>query len=227
MFKRYTYQGGVCDPLVVSWPAGMKARGEVRHQYHHSTDIVPTVLDVCGVEMPEVVNGATQTPLSGVSMRYSFDDAKAPTAKQTQYYEMFGSRGIWHQGWKAVTEHGPGSGGGSFENDRWQLFHTDQDRSEAQDLADQHPEKLEELKALWFEEAKANNVLPLNDLQILGNPKDFEPSSRWSSTCRSRPAASTPTTRAPPRSPNGRRPTSTACRTRSWPRSRSHPTPRA
>ena len=93
--------------------------------------------------------------------------------KQTQYYEMFGSRGIWHQGWKAVTEHGPTSGMGNFDNDRWQLFYTDEDRSEAHDLADQHPEKLEELKALWLEEAKANNVLPLNDMNVIGNPEDL------------------------------------------------------
>jgi arylsulfatase A-like enzyme len=227
MFKRYTYQGGVGDPLVIHWPAGIEARGEVRLQYHHSTDIVPTILEVCGVEMPEVVNGATQTPLSGVSMRYSFDDADAPTTKQTQYYEMFGSRGIWHQGWKAVTEHGPGSGGGNFDRDRWQLFHTDEDRSEAHDLADQHPDRLEELKALWFEEAKANNVLPLTTSRSWGTRRTSRPSSRWSSTCRSRPAASTPTTRAPARSPSVRRRTCTACRTRCWPRSRSHPTPRA
>jgi hypothetical protein len=122
---------------------------------------------VCGVDFPEVYNGVTQTPLSGVSMRSSFDAAPdGPTQKQTQYYEMFGQRGIWHQGWKAVTEHGPMAGMGNFDQDRWQLFHTDTDRSEAHDLAEEHPETLEELKALWFEEAKANNVLPLNDLQV-------------------------------------------------------------
>lgn len=174
MFKRYCYQGGVCDPLVIHWPNGIAAKGEVRHQYHHSTDIVATILDVCGVEFPEAYNGVTQRPLSGVSMRYSFDSADAPTQKVTQYYEMFGARGIWHEGWKAVTEHGPGSGMSSFDQDRWQLFHTDEDRSEAHDLADQNPEKLAELKALWMEEAKANNVLPLNDLQIIGNPDDLE-----------------------------------------------------
>ncbi len=174
MFKRYVYQGGVCDPLVIHWPAGIKAKDEIRHQYHHSTDIVPTILEVCGVEMPDIYNGVAQNPLSGVSMRYSFDAADAPTQKHTQYYEMFGNRGIWHDGWKAVTEHGPVSGISNFENDRWQLFHTDEDRSEAHDVADQHPEKLEELKALWMQEAEANNVLPLNDLQIIGNPKDFE-----------------------------------------------------
>ena len=150
MFKRYVYQGGVCDPLVIHWPAGIKAKGEVRHQYHHSTDIVPTILEVCGVEMPDIYNGVAQNPLSGVSMRYSFDAADAPTQKHTQYYEMFGNRGIWHDGWKAVTEHGPVSGISNFENDRWQLFHTDEDRSEAHDVADQHPEKLAELKALWI-----------------------------------------------------------------------------
>jgi arylsulfatase A-like enzyme len=173
MFKRYTYQGGVCDPLVIHWPAGIKARGEVRHQYHHSTDIVPTILEVCGVEFPEEYNGVRQTPLSGVSMRSSFDaEPDGPTQKQTQYYEMFGQRGIWHQGWKAVTEHGPMAGMSNFDEDRWQLFHTDQDRSEAHDLADQHPEKVEELKVLWFEEAKANNVLPLNDMMVTG--KDLQ-----------------------------------------------------
>ena len=174
MFKRYCYQGGVCDPLVIHWPAGFKARGEVRHQYHHCTDIVPTILEACGVEFPEVFEGVEQTPLSGVSMVYSFDDADAPTAKKTQYYEMLGSRGIWHEGWKAVAEHGPTSGMSGFDKDTWQLFHTDEDRAEARDLASRYPEKVEELKALWMEEAKANKVLPLNDLQILGDPKDFE-----------------------------------------------------
>jgi arylsulfatase A-like enzyme len=167
MFKRYSYQGGVADPLVIHWPAGITARGEVRSQYHHSVDIVPTILEACGVEFPEVVNGHKQSPLSGISMAYTFA-ADGPTRKQTQYYEMLGTRGIWHQGWKAVAEHGPFLGRGRFDEDRWQLFHTDTDRSEAQDLAEEHPDKLEELKALWFEEAKANNVLPLSDLAATG-----------------------------------------------------------
>ena len=117
MFKRYVYQGGVCDPLVIHWPAGISAKGEVRHQYHHSTDIVPTIYDVCGVTMPDVYAGATQNPLSGVSMRSTFDDADAPTTKRTQYYEMLGNRGIWHDGWKAVTEHGPMAGSSGFAGD--------------------------------------------------------------------------------------------------------------
>ena len=164
----------MCDPLVIHWPQGIRSRGEVRHQYHHCTDIVPTIYEACGVTMPDVVDGAEQTPLSGVSMVYSFDDADAPTAKHTQYYEMLGSRGIWHEGWKAVAEHGPVSGISNFDQDVWQLFHTDVDRSEAHDLAAEEPDKLEDMKAIWMAEAKANNVLPLNDLQIIGNPKDFQ-----------------------------------------------------
>lgn len=175
MFKRYSYQGGVCDPLVIHWPAGIRARGEVRSQYHHCTDIVPTILELCGVEMPDTYNGVEQTPLPGVSMAYTFDaEPDAPTRKETQYYEMLGSRGIWHQGWKAVTVHGPMAGMSGFENDTWQLFHTDVDRAESHDLAAEHPNRLKALKALWMDEARANDVLPLNDLQIIGNAEDFE-----------------------------------------------------
>ena len=105
-------------------------------------------------------------------MRYSFDAADAPTRKETQYYEMFGNRALWHKGWKAVTEHGPISGLGNYDGDRWQLFHTDEDRAEAHDLAEQHPEKVEELKALWSAEAERNHVLPLNDMQVTG--KDLQ-----------------------------------------------------
>ncbi|MGH3040014.1 MAG: arylsulfatase, partial [Gaiellaceae bacterium] len=169
MFKRYaSYSGGTADPLVIHWPAGIKAKGEVRHQYHHCTDIVPTILECCGIEMPETVDGVKQSPLEGVSMRYSFDDPDAPTPKETQYYEMLGTRGIWHKGWKAATEHAPlPSDIGNFDRDHWQLFHVDEDRSEANDLAGQHPEKLEELEALWLEEAKRCSVLPLADLNVM------------------------------------------------------------
>ena len=174
MFKRYSYQGGLCDPLVISWPKGIKARGEVREQYHHVVDIVPTILECCGIEFPERVNGFEQTPLPGVSMKYSFADAKAPTRKETQYYAMLGTRGIWHKGWKAVAVHGPTSGLSNFERDAWQLFHTDVDRSEATDLAAQHPEKLTELINTWFAEAGKYDVLPLDDRlppEILNDPR--------------------------------------------------------
>lgn len=169
MFKRYSqYAGGTCDPLVIHWPKGIKAKGEMRHQYHHCTDIVPTILECCGLRMPDIVDGIKQTPLPGVSMRYSFDDANAATQKQTQYYEMLSTRGIWHQGWKAATEHGPMINTGKFEQDRWQLFHTDVDRAEAHDLAAQHPDKVAALAALWLSEATRFNVLPLNDYGIVG-----------------------------------------------------------
>jgi arylsulfatase len=167
MFKRYSYAGGTADPMVVHWPRGIKGRGEVRNQYHHSVDIYPTILEACGVTMPDVVNGYQQSPLSGISMAYTFA-ADGPTRKETQYYEMLGTRGIWHQGWKAVAEHGPFLGKGRFDEDHWQLFHTDVDRAEAHDLAGQHPEKVKQLVDLWFAEAKANNVLPLSDLGVSG-----------------------------------------------------------
>ena len=169
MFKRYSqYAGGTADPLVIHWPKGIKAKGEVRHQYHHCTDIVPTILECCGLTMPDVVNGVKQAPLSGVSMRYSFDGASAETRKETQYYEMIGTRGIWHKGWKATTEHGPMLNKGHFDQDRWQLFHTDVDRAEAHDLAEHHPEKVKELADLWLAEAKKNNALPLSDYGVEG-----------------------------------------------------------
>jgi arylsulfatase A-like enzyme len=168
MFKRYSYQGGVCDPLVIHWPAGIGAHGEVRHQYHHCTDIVPTIYECCGITPPDTVLGYRQSELPGVSMKYSFDDASAATRKETQYYEMLGTRGLWHKGWKVVAEHGPmPSDIGHFDQDRWQLFHTDEDRAEAHDLAEQQPDKVEQLVKLWFEEAKKYNVLPLNDVGVL------------------------------------------------------------
>jgi arylsulfatase A-like enzyme len=108
MFKRYSqYAGGTADPMVIHWPKGFESRGEVRDQYHHCTDIVPTILECCGLAMPDVVDGVRQTPLAGVSMRYSFDDRDTATRKETQYYEMLSTRGLWHKGWKVSTEHGP------------------------------------------------------------------------------------------------------------------------
>ena len=168
MFKRYSqYAGGTCDPLVIHWPKGIKAKGEVREQYHHSTDIVPTILEVTGLEMPKVYRGVEQYPLNGVSMRYTFDSAKAPTQKKRQYYAMLGTRGIWQDGWKAAAMHAPISGAGHFDKDQWELYHVDADRSESKNLASQHPEKLKELIAAWSEEAEKNFVLPLDDRTAL------------------------------------------------------------
>jgi len=168
MFKRYaSFAGGTCDPLVIHWPKGIKAKAEIRHQYHHCTDIVPTILECCGIEMPEAIDGQTQSPLAGVSMRYSFDDAKAATTKETQYYEMVGTRGIWHKGWKAATLHAPAPADqGNFDKDVWELYNVEEDRAEAKDLAAQHPDKLKELQDLWMAEAQKNNVFPLIDVGV-------------------------------------------------------------
>ena len=174
MFKRYSYQGGVCDPMVVHWPKGIKAKGGIRHQYHHAIDVVPTILECCGLEFPKTLNGHEQVPLPGHSMRYSFDAPDAPTTKERQYYAMLGTRGIWENGWKAVAVHGPTSGIGHFDKDAWQLFHTDEDRSEAHDLAQEHPDKLKALIDAWFEEAERYGVLPLDDRlphEILADPR--------------------------------------------------------
>jgi arylsulfatase A-like enzyme len=183
MFKRYSeYSGGTCDPLVISWPKGIKAKGEVRHQYHHCTDIVPTILEVCGLEMPKVYKGVEQTPLSGVSMAYSFDaKPDAPTQKKRQYYAMLGSRGIWEDGWVASAVHAPISGKGNFDKDEWELYHVAEDRSESKDLAKEHPEKLQALIKAWFEEAEKNLVLPLDDrsaMEILGTERPSEEAPR-------------------------------------------------
>ncbi|NYI75971.1 sulfatase-like hydrolase/transferase [Nocardioides panzhihuensis] len=164
MFKRYSqYSGGTCDPLVIHWPKGIEAKGEIRHQYHHVTDIVPTILELAGLEMPEVYRGVEQAPLAGVSMKYSFDAADAPTQKKRQFYSMSGTRGLWQDGWKVAATHPPITGKGHFDEDEWELYHVDEDRAESKNLADQHPEKVQELVAAWFEEAEINNALPLDD----------------------------------------------------------------
>jgi arylsulfatase A-like enzyme len=163
MWKRYEYNGGTCDPCIISWPGGIAARGEVRDQYHHAIDIVPTVLDVLGVEAPETIKGHTQSGFDGVSMRYSFDDATVATTRKTQFYSMLGSRAIWHDGWKAVTTHPAIGGWGHFNDDVWELYNTRLDRSELHDLAEADPDRLREMINLWFAEAGANQAFPLDD----------------------------------------------------------------
>ena len=156
MFKRYSeYSGGTCDPLVISWPKGIKAKGQVRHQYHHANDIVPTILDICGLKMPKLYNGVEQYPLSGVSMRYTFDaKPDAPTKKKRQYYAMLGTRGIWEKGWKAAAIHAPLTSKGNFDKDEWELYHVAEDFSESTNVAAGNPEKLQELIEIFDEECK-------------------------------------------------------------------------
>jgi arylsulfatase len=159
-WKQDTHAGGNTDPLIVSWPSQIKDTGGLRRQYHHVVDIVPTLLEEADLPAPTSVNGVTQMPLHGVSMAYSFADAQAPTSKTVQYYEMLGSRAIWSDGWTAVTWHKKGS---PWEDDRWELYHTDEDFSQARDLAGEQPDRLAALEDLWWEEAGKYNVLPLDD----------------------------------------------------------------
>jgi arylsulfatase len=132
--------------------------------------------------MPEVYKGVQQIPLSGVSMRYSFDASPdAPTTKKRQYYAMLGTRGIWEDGWKAAAVHAPFTGKGNFDKDPWELYHVDEDRSESRDLAKEYPEKLEALIKVWFEEAEKNRVLPLDDrtpMEMLTVPRPTEEKAR-------------------------------------------------
>ena len=125
MWKRYEFNGGTSDPCIISWPAGIKARGEIRDEYHHAIDIVPTILDVLGVQAPETIKGHVQSSLDGVSMRYSFDAGGASSARSTQFYSMLGSRAIWHEGWKAVTTHPTIAGWSNFNADEWELYNTE------------------------------------------------------------------------------------------------------
>ena len=167
MWKRYEYSGGTSDPCIISWPKGIEAKGELREQYHHAIDLVPTVLDALGVEPPETIGGHVQSHFDGVSMRYSFDAASLPSARETQFYSMLGSRSIWHDGWKAVTTHPTISGWSNFGKDTWELYHSDVDRSELHDLAAEEPERLQEMINLWYAEAGANGAFPLDDRSAL------------------------------------------------------------
>jgi arylsulfatase len=167
LWKRYSsYQGGTADPMIVSWPAQVKTAG-IRRQYQHAIDIVPTIYDCLGVELPDVYRGATQIPLEGESFKASLHDEKAK-GRQTQFYSMLGTRGIYHDGWKAatVTPATPDAWG-DFANQRWELFNTETDPSECHDLAEEHPHKLAELVALWWSEAGKYQALPLDSRTVV------------------------------------------------------------
>jgi arylsulfatase A-like enzyme len=158
-WKQDVHHGGDTDPLIISWPGHIKNVG-MRRQYHHLVDIVPTLLEVTKLPAPKSVNGVQQMALPGVSMAYTFDNADASTRKKLQYYEMLGSRAIWANGWTAVTWHQKDK---PWEDDKWELYDTNTDFSQANDLAAQNPVKLKELQTLWLAEAKKYNVLPLDD----------------------------------------------------------------
>jgi arylsulfatase len=165
-----SHWGGTRNGTVVHWPRGIGARGEVRQQFHHVIDVAPTVLEAAGIPEPKSVNGVEQKPYEGVSMLYAFDDADAAERHTTQYFEMFCNRGIYHEGWTAVTRHStPWVMTGDlppFEQDVWELYDTRSDWSQAHDLAPEMPDKLAELKQLWHDEAVKYNVLPLDDRRV-------------------------------------------------------------
>ena len=220
MFKRYSeYAGGTCDPLVISWPKGIKARGQVRNQYHHSTDIVPTILDICGLEMPKVLQrrraGAAGRRLDALHLRRRPMRRRRRSASTTRCSAVAGSG---RTGGRPSRVHAPLSGKGHFDKDRWELYHVDADRSESKDLAKEQPQKLKALIKAWFEEADKNLVLPLDDrsaLEVLGQERPTEEAPRErvhllsrarlpcrkasQSTCAAGRTRSSPTSRSPMR----------------------------
>ena len=167
-----SHYGGTANGMVISWPAHIRDKGGIRTQWHHVIDIVPTMLDVTGIEQPSMVNGVAQKPIEGVSMTYSFNNPKAPSTRHTQYFEVFGHRAIYHDGWLACTTP---PYGGAWEDQtkfkridvikdyQWELYNVDNDFSEADNLAARYPQKLHDLQLLFYAEAAKYNVLPLDD----------------------------------------------------------------
>jgi arylsulfatase A-like enzyme len=197
-WKRETYRGGTSDPFLVHWPAGIAARGEVRTQYGHIIDMVPTVLDALGLQPPAAVRGVSQSPIHGVSFAHSFDDPAAPTRHRTQYFEMFGHRAIDHDGWRAVcpwpgpsfAEAGKPFGAPisaqtltDLDAHHWELYHVATDPAENHNLADSHRDKLIELIATWYVEAGKYNVLPIDGSAVARmmteRPQVAEPRTRY------------------------------------------------
>jgi arylsulfatase len=167
----------------VSWPKGVQARGEVRDQYVHAVDVVPTIYEMLGIDAPDVLKGYTQSPIEGESFGGSFADPSA-TGRETQFYSMLGTRALYHQGWLANTLHPPISGWGNFNLDEWELYNLAEDRAQMKNLAAEHPEKLEELKGLWWYYAGIYKGLPLDDrtaLEIISDvrPQPSEPRDRY------------------------------------------------
>ena len=177
-WKRETYRGGVSDPFIVHWPKGIKAKDEIRDQYAHAIDMVPTVLESLGIEAPTEIRGVAQSPIEGVSFAHSFDDGKAASNHHTQYFEMFAHRSLYHDGWRAVcpfpgtsfAEAGVSFGMLELTEDKlreldatgWELYHVEVDPAETENLAEQQRSKLIEMIALWYAEAGKYNVLPLD-----------------------------------------------------------------
>ena len=172
-WKREVHEGGIADPCIVRWPARLAARGEIRHQFAHAIDVLPTILEVIGIEAPATIANVPQSPIEGTSFAYLLHEPDAPERHVTQYFEMLGSRGIYHDGWKAVTFKplGPLYDDGldpdaPFEDDVWELYRVADDLTETRDLARDHPEIVEKLVELWWQEAERYQVLPLDNRPI-------------------------------------------------------------
>ena len=163
-----SHWGGTRNGTIVQWPKGIQSKNEIRWQFHHVIDVAPTILEAAGLPEPTFVNGVQQHPIEGVSMLYSFNDTRAAEQHETQYFEMFGNRGIYHKGWTAVTRHSTpwillGAKLPAFADDVWELYDTTKDWSQANDLSKQMPDKLHELQELFMIEATKYNVFPLDD----------------------------------------------------------------
>jgi arylsulfatase A-like enzyme len=180
-WKREVHEGGVADPCIISWPDGAVERGGIRHQFAHAVDVLPTVLELAGIAAPARIDGVEQASLDGVSFGYLLPPGTGAAAgrHRTQYFEMFGSRAIYHDGWKAVTFHPVGplyddqDPNAPFDEDAWELYHVEEDLAESRDLAARYPDKVADLVALWWQEARRNQVLPLDNrvLWAIVNPK--------------------------------------------------------
>jgi arylsulfatase A-like enzyme len=183
-WKRFAgYEGGTADLCLVSWPKRIAARDEVRHQYLHAVDVVPTLYELLGVDPPSVLNGYPQSPIEGQSFAATFADPEAP-GRRTQFYSMLGQRALYHDGWLANTVHPPLSGWAAFDQDEWELYHLAEDRTQSHNLAADHPNLLEKLKGLWFYHAGIYKGLPLDDRspgEILAapRPQPTEPRGRY------------------------------------------------
>ena len=174
-YKQFTHEGGTRAPLIVHWPAGTAGPGELRSQFHHAVDVMPTLLEASGTTLPDELAGHRQRPLDGVSFAYTLRSAKSRPARRLQYFEMLGHRAIWAEGWKAVATHWSARmlqfvpetthdlHDGDFDADQWELYNLDEDFSECHDRARDEPNKVAELVELWWGEAQRNQVLPLNE----------------------------------------------------------------
>jgi arylsulfatase len=168
-YKQSAHRGGNADPLIISWPNGIpdKHNGDIREQYSHVVDIAPTIIASAGVEPPKVIDGVEQMSFDGIPLNYTFDDPKADSKRTVQYYELFGNRAIYADGWVAVTLHRNKrpwqlNAEGGLDDDVWELYNLEEDFSQSNNVADRYPEKLAELQALFEEEAQRNNVYPLD-----------------------------------------------------------------